>query len=336
MGFHAAQCPSCLKNIQVPDDAKVSLCMYCGEKISIAQVSPTTGPSVVNLLGMARTASTAGNQAEAEIYFNRVLEIDPTISEAWIGKGKAAGWLSTIGHIRFSEMLVAFGHAIATAPDAQKEAQSRECLHEVNLLVVTVYGMARKHLIEFVALPNIWADYLAQVAEMLTTLEQALAWDPLDKITLENIVHLCKDNIEGINYRDQFDKNLPKVWFLSPDYERLIRQKLEFAAGALKALDPAYVAPVAQAKKADACFVVTATMGDEHHPTVMIMREFRDQWLVEKPGGKPFIAWYYVYGPLAANVIRDSPVLRKLCYAMVIWPAAWVARRIMKHQRSDG
>lgn len=330
MGFHPAQCPSCLKDIQVPDDAKISLCMYCGEKISIAQVSPSsTAPNVVNLLGMARTASSAGNQAEAEVYFNRVLEIDPTISEAWVGKGRAAGWLSTIVHMRFSEMLVAFGHAIATAPTAQKEDQSKECLHEVNLLVVALYGMARKHLIEFVALPNIWADYLVQVAEMLATLEQGLAWAPTDKITLENIVHLCKDNIEGINYRDQFDNNLAKVWYLTPEYESLIRQKLEAAATALKALDPDYVPPVAVAKKADACFVVTATMGDEDHPTVVFMRQFRDTWLVERPRGKAFISWYYVYGPIAANIIRDKPLLRVLCYAFVVQPAAWVAKQII-------
>lgn len=331
MGFHPAQCPSCLKDIQVPDDARFAICMYCGEKISIAQVSPSrTAPSVVNLLGMARTASSAGNQSEAEIYFNRVLEIDPTISEAWVGKGKAAGWLSTIAHMRFSEMLIAFGHAIATAPAAQKEYQSKECLNEVNLLVVTLYGMARKHLIEFVALPNIWSDYLVQVAEMLATLEQGLAWAPTDKITLENIVHLCKDNIEGINYRDEFDKNLPKVWYLSPEYERLIRQRLDAAATALKALDPDYVPPVAQAKKADTCFVVTATMGDEGHPTVVFMRQFRDTWVVKRRGGKAFISWYYVYEPIAASVIRDKPLLRVLCYAFVVQPAAWVAKQLIK------
>lgn len=331
MGFHPAQCPSCLKDIQVPDDAKISICMYCGEKISIAQVSPSrTATNVVNLLGMARTASSAGNQAEAETYFNRVLEIDPTISEAWIGKGKAAGWLSTIANMRFGEMLTAFEHGIATAPIASKEEQSKECLHELNHLVVTLYGMARKHLDEFVALPNIWSDYLAQVAEMLTTLEQGLAWVPRDRVTLENIVHLCKDNIEGVKYRDQYNNNLPKVWYLSPEYERIIRHKLEAAATELKALDPNYIPPVPQAQKADACFVVTATMGDEDHPIVVFMRQFRDSWLIKAPGGKTFISWYYVYGPIAADVIRDRPFLRAICYIFVVRPAAWIAKQVLK------
>lgn len=330
MGFHPAQCPSCLKDIQVPDDAKISICMYCGEKISIAQPSTArTSPNVANLLGMAKTASTAGNQTEAEIYFNRVLEIDPTISEAWVGKGKAAGWLSNLNHTRFSETLVAFGHAIAAAPNARKSDQARECLREVNLLVVTLYGMAHQHLLEFVALPNIWPEYVAQVAEMLGTLEQALVWDPVDKDTLENIVHLCKDNIQGIKYRDQFDNNLPKVRYLSPEYESLIRQKLETAAAALKILDPNYIPPLAQAKKADACFVVTATLGDESHPTVLCMRNFRDEWLVNRPGGKAFIAWYYTYGPIAADVIRNRIVLRVISYAFVIQPAALIAKMIM-------
>lgn len=331
MGFRPAQCPTCLKDIQVPDDAKVSICMYCGEKISIAQLSPSgTSPNVANLLGMARSASTAGNQAEAEIYFNRVLEIDPTISEAWVGKGKAAGWLSNLNHMRFSETLVAFGHAIASTPNARKNNQARECLHEVNLLVVTLYGMAHKHLLEYVALPNIWPDYVVQVAEMLGTLEQALVWDPMDRVTLENIVHLCKDNIEGITYRDQFDNNLPKVRYLTPEYENLIRQKLEAAASALKLLDPEYVPPIAQPKKADACFVVTATMGDETHPTVVFMRSFRDEWLIDRSIGKAFIARYYTYGPIAADIIRHRTYLRLICYALVVQPAALIAKIILR------
>ena len=83
-----------------------------------------------------------------------MLELDPTISEAWVGKGKAAGWQSTIVNMRFGEVLAAFSHAIATAPEPEKIATIQSCLNEVNTLVSTLYGMARKHMLEFVSLPN--------------------------------------------------------------------------------------------------------------------------------------------------------------------------------------
>ena len=65
--------------------------MYCGEDVlppPLSATAPTV--SLSNLLGMARTALEADNVSEAESYFNRVLELDPRNSEAWIGKGKAA------------------------------------------------------------------------------------------------------------------------------------------------------------------------------------------------------------------------------------------------------
>lgn len=331
MAFHSAQCPSCKKDIQVPDNVETSLCMFCGQSIFVKNVVQiAVGPSITNLLGLARTASAAGNPAEAETYFNRVLELDPTLSEAWLGKGKSAGWQSSIINMRFGEVLTSFSHAIATAPEHEKQETIRSCLNEVNVLVVTLYGLARKHMLEFVSLPKTWTDYLAQIGQMLSTLETVSSWRPTDRTTLENIVHLCKDNIEGVTYRDQFDNNLSKGWHLSPQYEELIRQKLDRAANALKAIDPNYLAPTAQAKKPDSCFVVTATMGDAQHPTVNLMRRFRDQWIIYQPGGDKFILWYYRHGPVAARFISSSRWLRIISFALIVAPAAWVARRLIK------
>jgi hypothetical protein len=57
----------------------------------------TGDPSnVATLIGMAKTAELGSNNAEALGYYNRALEIDPTIVDAWIGKGKAASWQSTL------------------------------------------------------------------------------------------------------------------------------------------------------------------------------------------------------------------------------------------------
>ena len=102
MAFYSTKCPACKKDIQVPDEVEVSICMYCGQKILLKAIEQVNvGPTLKNLLGLARTADISGNAAEAEIYYNRVLEIDPSISEAWFGKGKSAGWQSSIKNMRF-------------------------------------------------------------------------------------------------------------------------------------------------------------------------------------------------------------------------------------------
>ena len=170
MSFRAAICPGCHKNIQVPSDLAVSACPYCAHAIRLEGAAPA--PTVSTLLGIANTAIAAGNNQEAIEYYNRVLESEPTNGEAWFGKGRAAGWLSSLAHMRFPEMLIAFNHAIATASDELKAATIAQAVEEANRLVVTLYGMGRKNMMDYVSLENSWQSYLEQVSQMLDTLEE--------------------------------------------------------------------------------------------------------------------------------------------------------------------
>tara|TARA_R110002020_G_scaffold2447_3_gene11435 strand:+ start:3889 stop:4503 length:615 start_codon:yes stop_codon:yes gene_type:complete len=203
----------------------------------------------------------------------------------------------------------------------------------MNHIVATLYGMANKQMLEFVALDNIWEAYISQVAQLLEGLEAALAWDPNNQTTLENIVHLCKDNIEGVTYRDPYDNNLPKAWALSPTYEQMLRTRLEAASDKLKSINPAYAAPAIEKKKADACFVVTATMGDESHPTVTLLRQFRSEILAGTVIGEQFINWYYKNGPTLAEVIKSSYYRRAISYLLLVVPAAFIASIVLLIRR---
>jgi tetratricopeptide (TPR) repeat protein len=286
-----------------------------------------------NLLGLARSAQLADNSEEALGYFNRVLEADPSISEAWIGKGKAAGWLSSLANIRTNETLVAFNHAIATAPEELKQATVEAAVGETNRIVVALYGIARRHLNEYVHLSNIWVAYLNQVAQLLDALDEVHRWSPADTTTLENIVTLCKDNIEGVSYRDPFDNNTAKAWHLSAQYEELIKGRLNGAVEDLRQLDPSYAPPTIEKKQAEACFVITATMGDGEHPKVILMRRFRDEWLVKRKWGRVAAGYYYSFGPCAAGIIRASRLLRVLSLILIVTPATSVATVLLSANR---
>lgn len=283
-----------------------------------------------NLLGMARTAELGGNSQEATNYYNRVLEIDPSVYEAWIGKGKAAGWQSSLVNFRLPEMIVAFTNAIGSAPPEAKEAVAKQVVDEANKIVVALYGLARKHLVDFASLDGTWPAYLIQIGQLLDTMEEVRTWLPANRDTLENIVYFCKDNIEGYSFRDQFNNNMPGAYGITPQYEQLLRTKLESAASALTALDPSYAPPAIEKKSADACFVVTATMGDFNHPNVTLLRRFRDDWILKRPWGERFVSCYYQIGPKVADVISPRPVLRRLSYRCLVLPASWVANRLLR------
>ncbi len=56
------------------------------------------------------------------------------------------------------------------------------------------------------------------------------------------------------------------------------------------------------------CFVATAAWGDEHHPVVELLRDFRDRVLMKTEPGKTVIRFYYREGPTLAAAIEGSPV----------------------------
>lgn len=72
--------------------------------------------------------------------------------------------------------------------------------------------------------------------------------------------------------------------------------------------------------KSGSCFIATATMGSYDHPEVLELRNFRDNWILEKKWGEGFVAWYYHYGSIAAKSIEKSFVLKKICYLLIVKP----------------
>ena len=190
-------------------------------------------------------------------------------------------------------------------------------------------------MLEYISLPNTWASYIEQISHMIVSLQEVLKWEESNKTILENIVHLCKDLIEGVSYNDQFDNNILKVWYLSTEYESKIRTHLTVASEKLKKLDPSYVAPNPRVKMPESsCFVVTATMGDSQHPKVILMREFRDKWIIQRKFGESLVKFYYKAGPAVASLVSSGIVLRRLSYFFIVVPACWIAQKLLKLSRA--
>ena len=114
----------------------VFVCQTCGTKYSVEDAKKMMIEGTVNVSGtvkvdntdkinnyleMAEAASDAGNNQEAESYCNKVIEIEPANYLAWMIKGKAAAWQSTLQNSRVDEGVAAFVKAIYNAPDDDKE-----------------------------------------------------------------------------------------------------------------------------------------------------------------------------------------------------------------------
>ena len=75
---------------------------------------------IENYLEMARNAKDSGNNTEAETYCNRIIEIDPSNHHAWMLKGEAAAWQSTLQDSRIGEGVNSFIRGINCAPEDEK------------------------------------------------------------------------------------------------------------------------------------------------------------------------------------------------------------------------
>jgi hypothetical protein len=82
-------------------------------------------------------------------------------------------------------------------------------------------------------------------------------------------------------------------------------------------------------KSKSGCFIATAAMGDYNHPIVMDLRLFRDNWLNERQWGKNFIKWYYENGPVVANLISKSVLLKKMTFILIVKPLHLITKKIM-------
>ena len=92
-------------------------------------------------LQMAQSARRAGNNLEAEIYANKVIEIEPSNYEAWLIKGQAAAWQSTLANSRIKEGVQFIARGINYAPDGLKQSLISAAESDIGSLLTAVNSL---------------------------------------------------------------------------------------------------------------------------------------------------------------------------------------------------
>ena len=78
------------------------------------------------------------------------------------------------------------------------------------------------------------------------------------------------------------------------------------------------------------CFIATAAYGSYMEPHIMILRKFRDRFLLENSIGKAFVNFYYKYSPPMAKFISKHSISRGLVRVSLlpIVGMSWVALKL--------
>jgi hypothetical protein len=231
------------------------VCSHCRANYSTEAVKQMVAGVVVidrtneidNLLALAHAALNASNPGEAYDYANRALEIDSQNVDAWVTKGRAAGWSSTLKHFRVTEMLSAFSMAVDLGGAERQETLRRECADQMNRVAVAVHSMSWKHLNKFPGVSGVWQEHITRCNSFVNVWNVSHRWSGARE-PLDSIIFVVSNLIKGIKFRGARNEN--RVVFLQPAYEAQMRQLLETTATKLRSFDPAYIAPNPKRQKA--------------------------------------------------------------------------------------
>jgi hypothetical protein len=78
------------------------------------------------------------------------------------------------------------------------------------------------------------------------------------------------------------------------------------------------------------CFIATAALGSPLAPEVKTLQTFRDNVLRKYYVGRKFITLYESVSPPFARIIARNNVLRYLTRFLIVYPATWFAKWVMK------
>jgi hypothetical protein len=319
-------CHNCGASIHVSSNTDNLKCEYCDTQIRILRPVKMNEESMIgklndeemnkyrNMLTILENSMKAGNFKEGYDYCNKVLEIDPTSSEIWENKAVCAFWLSTEKEVSLkmaNEVTLYLNKAKSCEPISSSiEKTSKD-------IAYNIFNFCNKWLLT--EKPNLVEGYsLEQINKMFDFLKlHKIAYD------LHPNINFLKKAINELwvptATNKQFLSGVMR-WRLM-DQRQIIIDEYETI---IKSKDASYEAPKQKGK----CFIATATLGSYEHPEVMELRNFRDNWILEKKWGEGFVAWYYHYGSIAAKSIEKSFVLKKICYLLIVKPLVYLSRII--------
>jgi tetratricopeptide (TPR) repeat protein len=179
--------------------SETSKCTYCSNEIVIEKAKEFYDTSISSesgsLIMIAETALDAGNNKEAIDYYNKSIEKVLTNSDAWLGKGIATLYSSTLGDIKIMEAISYWKNAIKFATD--QNAMQRRVSTIINNAVLTFYPNIENHYREFKDVKNAYTEFVNKFLLLENALSFAISIDDDNLIVLENGYDLCQKVINA-------------------------------------------------------------------------------------------------------------------------------------------
>jgi hypothetical protein len=204
------------------------------------QTTPDAHPpdaQLAKLFLLANAAAEANNQQEAYKYFTQALEHDPVNPDAWFGKGRAIGWMSTINEIKSVEIVAAFSNAIQYAPAIRRNELQTQCAETLHRIVKACHKLNAAHLNTFIKVDGTWPHYIGNLNLLISLLTYAHSCDPGNRAVIYSIVEIAEDTIRSFSFSAGGAGLLRKTFKMPANYVASTRAKIEEYNAKLQAIE---------------------------------------------------------------------------------------------------
>lgn len=361
MNFIKALCPNCGEHIMLPPDTNLGYCMDCGFKLSVSESVQhlfTKQQELIEGYLYAATNAIADRDGVAALEFvDKILNILPSLPEAWICKMQATNCCARIDDLKVEEVISYSWNAVKYASEDKKPEvidivyciflnRSIEILQNGTTLLSDVTEIKKKYSSEgtkacltsdSLLLQRIQAMKTAAINFKKEVPVVELTDNPVYQALLVEIVDTLLKMEEALTARGEiyvakFEGFLMEMRF--SDYDKLAEGLLPNVG-----LDKSRIKNTSHANNTSnsitsesstsgGCYIATAVYGDYNDPSVMVLRRFRDEILAKNMFGRIFISTYYLLSPPIANSLKDAK-------HMNAWVKIKLDRWVEKLQRRD-
>lgn len=291
---------------------------------------------IQNIEVLANAAFEGRNYSQAFDYYSKLLEAALNNPFFWIRKGLSAGWLSHPDNQRFDELIACLKSAISIGSISADEIAltSSEILNITAQKIKETLSHADREIennLNSKPTSVETSHIVKQVGKTVVQLKVGNKYSPVLLKAIQTGEFACQIDSSETNLSRLLEQI---TWILqhsayNADYFKNhkdagdryavadnLRLKL---ASQIRDLNPAAKLPILK-PSGSGCFIATALAGDENHPIVANLRNFRDSVLLENAGGKVFVANYYRFSPPIARLLKKSLILRKILFYLLLIP----------------
>jgi len=240
------QCSSCGGSNQLPAGKNSMFCAFCGNAIEKKVETngnipkPEDNPQIKNFLELAGNAKESGNYEEAINYYNKAIEFDIKLPEAWFGKGYCSGWSGNLRIIKISEMVRNFKKALDYT--IEKEEMKKRIAKSIDGCAFAVYNLSYNHTVEFATVDGTYQEHLHRSIDVLDALEYAHSLNPASKNILDSLVKISENLLTPIRFKD-YDDNYGAHKMNGNSYDKVNNIRIKYSTQ-LAILNPSYASEI--------------------------------------------------------------------------------------------